>query len=186
MEDRQPKLNGRNQKVKFDLAGVNSWADFAAKNAAGTLRADVIVNTDPNDGATVQGTPLSKQTLLSNATVQLLELTGPDPTVDEALMKLAEEGAGGEQAYKITLLSTGWSGDTYAVTNSAILPPAECEVYPRSDPTAPPGDITAVDNAILWTESHTQAGQVVFKAYGTKPTQTVQALLMVKKFKIKV
>jgi len=90
MRDRVPKLNRRNNIVKLDLQGINSWNEFVAANEAGLLFADVMTNTVNNDGASIQGTPYSKSTQLSMATATTIFGADSDAyTVDAALRKLA-------------------------------------------------------------------------------------------------
>lgn len=53
-----------------------------------------IYDMERADQPTQEGTPLSKATLLSDATAAALGLTGDDPTVDEALGSLAAHASG--------------------------------------------------------------------------------------------
>jgi len=169
MEDRQPKQNGRNQSVKFDLTGVSSWPDFASKNAAGQLFADVFVNTVPGDGATVQGTPLSKQTLLSSDTANLLELDTPDPTVNDALAKIAGGGAGSSLYYPCILEASKWASDINAVEASWIKGSSNSmAIWPELADGATTLQQTAWKAGIIWTDSQ-EDGAVKIKAIGTVP-----------------
>lgn len=89
MQDRIILGNGKANNIKFNLAGINSWEQFVAANAAGTLQADVTYNND-GTGTSVIGTLLNKANLLTDATAASLGVTSSDPTIEEAFKALAE------------------------------------------------------------------------------------------------
>lgn len=87
MQDRIILGNGKANNIKFNLAGINSWEQFVAANAAGTLQADVTYNND-GTGTSVIGTLLNKANLLTDATAASLGVTSSDPTIEEAFSSL--------------------------------------------------------------------------------------------------
>jgi len=113
MQDRAPKMNGRNQKVYFDLSAIGSWDDFVAANAAGTLYADVLANTLADDGADIQGTPLGRTQLFGDDAERAVfgSATG-DHTVSQGFANL------GRIVKNVTLAAESWSGNAYQITST--------------------------------------------------------------------
>lgn len=103
MEDRIPKLNKKNNKVQLDLSNINDFASLKTANDAGTLRGDILANND-GTGTDVIGTPLTKGTLLSDTTCDVLGI--PHTAVlNDAILGLAI-GAG-KYGFKIHLQTAG-------------------------------------------------------------------------------
>lgn len=96
MRDRAPTKvldNGAIRYGVYDEAGV-------------LLRYEYI---RPEDEPAQTGTPLTKATLLSDDTALAIGLDGEDPTVNEALARLAARGA--MKLLPVTLPSSGWETD---------------------------------------------------------------------------
>lgn len=90
MKDFVPKGTGNSRFLKSIstfLTQYPTYADFANALINGTLPVDF--NGINPSGITQAGTPISKATLLDDSTAQAIGLTGSNPTVNDALLALA-------------------------------------------------------------------------------------------------
>lgn len=132
MQDRVIIGNGKANNIKFNLAGINSWEQFVAANAAGTLQADVTYNND-GTGTSVLGTVLNKANLMTDATAQALGLAGADAdTINDALASIGETLSLHGDAF----ITRDYSATTSIAANSA-------------------GTWTAGDFGLTWPDGYT-------------------------------
>lgn len=87
MKDFVSKGQGDSRYLKSNLLEGTSWDAALALLRAGTFPIDL--NGVNPDGYTQLGTALNKANLLTDTTASALELTGDDPTVNDALNTLA-------------------------------------------------------------------------------------------------
>ena len=87
MKDSISKNQGNSRYLKSNLLEGTSWDAALAMLRAGTFPIDL--NGINADGWTQVGTALNKANLLTDATASALDLTGDDPTVNDALAELA-------------------------------------------------------------------------------------------------
>lgn len=87
MKDFVSKGQGDSRYLKSNLLEGTSWDAALALLRAGTFPIDL--NGVNPDGYTQLGTALNKANLLTDATASALELTGDDPTVNDALAAIA-------------------------------------------------------------------------------------------------
>lgn len=87
MKDSISKNQGNSRYLKSNLLEGTSWDAALALLRAGTFPIDL--NGINADGWTQVGTALNKANLLTDATASALDLTGDDPTVNDALEELA-------------------------------------------------------------------------------------------------
>jgi hypothetical protein len=92
MQDRLPLGNGKNNKLKISIPTSITTVDALIEYLSGSnCYADVFANTDTeeNAGASLQGTPLVKGTLLSSETAEaILGFDSDEASVDEVLRTL--------------------------------------------------------------------------------------------------
>lgn len=87
MKDFVSKGQGNSRYLRSNLPEGTSWDAAVSMLRAGTFPIDF--NGVNPDGYTQLGTALNKANLLTDATASALELTGDDPTIDDALNTLA-------------------------------------------------------------------------------------------------
>lgn len=112
MKDFVSKGQGNSRYLKSNLLEGTSWDAALALLRAGTFPIDL--NGVNPDGYTQLGTALNKANLLTDATASALELTGDDPTVNDALAAIAAGWARRE--------FVSYTGDnTYGAANPTSL-----------------------------------------------------------------
>ncbi len=90
MKDSISKNQGNSRYLKSNLLEGTSWDAALAMLRAGTFPIDL--NGINADGWTQIGTALNKANLLADATASALDLTGDDPTVNDALAMIGSHG----------------------------------------------------------------------------------------------
>ena len=170
MQDRIILGNGKANNIKFNLAGINSWEQFVAANAAGTLQADVTYNND-GTGTSVIGTLLNKANLMTDATAEAIGLSGLETdTINDALQLVAEfmnkvpvkfsltrdssiqAGAGTgvwDPVSKLVRLSFYWQASAAFATSQTIftVPPEYCPEGDANRGAAIMGTTTQINTA---------------------------------------
>lgn len=99
MKDTTIKGNGKSSIIRAPSDMPATFEEWRQQLIAGNGYLDVVLNTDTtgaNAGCDVVGTPLSKANLLSDTTKSALELSGSDPTVNDALYALSQKGSPAE------------------------------------------------------------------------------------------
>lgn len=94
MKDTSIKGNGKSRIIKAPADMPATYEEWRQKAMAGNAYFDISLNTattGDNVGCTVIGTPQNKNTLLDDATKAALELSQPDPTVNNALYVLSQK-----------------------------------------------------------------------------------------------
>lgn len=93
MKDTIIKGNGTSRMVKAPASMPETFEEWRTQLLAGTATLDIGMN---EAGCDVVGTPLAKSTMLTDATATALELSGTDPTVNDALYALSQKGSPAE------------------------------------------------------------------------------------------
>ena len=93
MKDTVIKGNGKSRSVKAPTDMPATFEEWRTQLLAGTATLDIGLNAA---GCDVVGTPMSKANLLSDTTKSALELSGSDPTVNDALYALSQKGSPAE------------------------------------------------------------------------------------------
>ncbi len=93
MKDTVIKGNGKSRSVKAPTDMPATFEEWRTQLLAGTATLDIGLNAA---GCDVVGTAMSKANLLSDTTKSALELSGSDPTVDDALYALSQKGSPAE------------------------------------------------------------------------------------------
>lgn len=93
MKDTIIKGNGTSRIVKAPASMPETFEEWRTQLLAGTATLDIGMN---EAGCDVVGTPLAKSTMLTDATATALELSGTDPTVNDALYALSQKGSPAE------------------------------------------------------------------------------------------
>ena len=93
MKDTIIKGNGTSRSIKAPANIPETFAEWRVQLLAGIATLDIGLNVD---GCEVVGTALSKANLLSDNTKTALELTGDEPTVNDALYALSQKGSPAE------------------------------------------------------------------------------------------
>ena len=99
MKDTTIKGNGKSSIIRAPSDMPATFEEWRQQLIAGNGYLDVVLNTDTtgaNAGCDVVGTPLSKANLLDDTTKAALELSGNDPTVNDALYALSQKGSPAE------------------------------------------------------------------------------------------
>ena len=99
MKDTTIKGNGKSSIIRAPSDMPATFEEWRQQLIAGNGYLDVVLNTDTtgaNAGCDVVGTPLSKANLLDDTTKSALELSGSDPTVNDALYALSQKGSPAE------------------------------------------------------------------------------------------
>lgn len=102
MTDTVIKGNGKSRKVKAPSDMPDTYEQWRAKMLSGDAYIDMSLN---GDGCDVVGTPLSKDTLLKDATATKLGLSSTEKTVDAAINKLFTYASDGKT--KVAAAVTG-------------------------------------------------------------------------------
>ena len=89
MKDTVIKGNGKSRSIKAPTDMPATFEEWRTQLLAGTATLDVGLNAA---GCDVVGTAMSKANLLSDTTKSALELSGSDPTVNDALYALSQKG----------------------------------------------------------------------------------------------
>lgn len=114
MKDMVPLGTGNSRYLKSSISADTTLAQLIALLRAGTLPVDL--NGINAAGISQQGTPLTKATLLSDATASALGLSG-DPTVNDALAAAATRVNSKAQFSSVgTYVGTGNAGSSYPNT----------------------------------------------------------------------
>ena len=93
MKDTVIKGNGKSRSIKAPTDMPATFEEWRTQLLAGTATLDIGLNAA---GCDVVGTPMSKANLLSDTTKSALELSGSDPTVNDALYALSQKGSPAE------------------------------------------------------------------------------------------
>lgn len=93
MKDTVIKGNGKSRSVKAPTDMPATFEEWRTQLLAGTATLDIGLNPA---GCDVVGTAMSKANLLSDTTKSALELSGSDPTVNDALYALSQKGSPAE------------------------------------------------------------------------------------------
>ena len=93
MKDTVIKGNGKSRSVKAPTDMPATFEEWRTQLLAGTATLDIGLNAA---GCDVVGTAMSKVNLLSDTTKSALELSGSDPTVNDALYALSQKGSPAE------------------------------------------------------------------------------------------
>ena len=93
MKDTVIKGNGKSRSVKAPTDMPVTFEEWRTQLLAGTATLDIGLNPA---GCDVVGTALTKANLLSDTTKSALELSGSDPTVNDALYALSQKGSPAE------------------------------------------------------------------------------------------
>ena len=121
MKDRIPLFNAKNNKIKFDLTGINSWEQFVAANNAGTLRADVYSNND-GSGTLEIGDTYSVANVLPLPMSTQLGIDHETSQPADALKVLADSSLTYQQDYTLQVIN--WQGldapFTYIISDPRI------------------------------------------------------------------
>lgn len=102
MTDTVIKGNGKSRKMKAPSDMPDTYEQWRAKMLSGDAYIDMSLN---GDGCDVVGTPLSKDTLLKDATATKLGLSSTEKTVDAAINKLFTYASDGKT--KVAAAVTG-------------------------------------------------------------------------------
>lgn len=89
MKDFIAKGTGNSRTLRSSIPAGTTWEDALKMLSNGTFPID-LAGFNPA-GIAQQGTLLSAENLLSDETASALSLTGDDPTVNDAIIKLDEE-----------------------------------------------------------------------------------------------
>lgn len=93
MKDTVIKGNGKSRSIKAPTDIPATFEEWRTQLLAGTATLDIGLNAA---GCDVVGTALTKANLLSDTTKSALELSGSDPTVNDALYALSQKGSPAE------------------------------------------------------------------------------------------
>ena len=93
MKDTVIKGNGKSRSIKAPTDMPATFEEWRTQLLAGTATLDISLNAA---GCDVVGTAMSKANLLSDTTKSALELSGSDPTVNDALYALSQKGSPAE------------------------------------------------------------------------------------------
>lgn len=93
MKDTVIKGNGKSRSIKAPTDMPATFEEWRTQLLAGTATLDIGLNAA---GCDVVGTAISKANLLSDTTKSALELSGSDPTVNDALYALSQKGSPAE------------------------------------------------------------------------------------------
>lgn len=93
MKDTVIKGNGKSRSIKAPTDMPSTFEEWRTQLLAGTATLDIGLNAA---GCDVVGTAMSKANLLSDTTKSALELSGSDPTVNDALYALSQKGSPAE------------------------------------------------------------------------------------------
>ena len=93
MKDTVIKGDGTSRTLKAPASMPETFEEWRSQLLAGNATMDIGLNSD---GCTVVGTAMSKANLLSDTTKEALELSGSDPTVNDALYALSQKGSPAE------------------------------------------------------------------------------------------
>lgn len=93
MKDTVIKGNGKSRSIKAPTDMPATFEEWRTQLLAGTATLDIGLNAA---GCDVVGTAMSKVNLLSDTTKSALELSGSDPTVNDALYALSQKGSPAE------------------------------------------------------------------------------------------
>lgn len=93
MKDTVIKGNGKSRSIKAPTDMPATFEEWRTQLLAGTATLDIGLNAA---GCDVVGTVMSKANLLSDTTKSALELSGSDPTVNDALYALSQKGSPAE------------------------------------------------------------------------------------------
>lgn len=93
MKDTVIKGNGKSRSIKAPTDMPATFEEWRTQLLAGTATLDIGLNAA---GCDVVGTAMSKANLLSDNTKSALELSGSDPTVNDALYALSQKGSPAE------------------------------------------------------------------------------------------
>ena len=129
MKDTVIKGNGKSRSVKAPTDMPATFEEWRTQLLAGTATLDIGLNPA---GCDVVGTAMSKANLLSDTTKSALELSGSDPTVNDALYALSQKGSPAEvhvMADSGTTVTMSKGGKTLTATAQsngyAVLYPTE-------------------------------------------------------------
>lgn len=129
MKDTVIKGNGKSRSIKAPTDMPATFEEWRTQLLAGTATLDIGLNAA---GCDVVGTAMNKANLLSDTTKSALELSGSDPTVNDALYALSQKGSPAEvhvMADSGTTVTMSKGGKTLTATAQsngyAVLYPTE-------------------------------------------------------------
>lgn len=129
MKDTVIKGNGKSRSIKAPTDMPATFEEWRTQLLAGTATLDIGLNAA---GCDVVGTALTKANMLSDTTKSALELSGSDPTVNDALYALSQKGSPAEvhvMADSGTTVTMSKGGKTLTATAQsngyAVLYPTE-------------------------------------------------------------
>lgn len=129
MKDTVIKGNGKSRSIKAPTDMPATFEEWRTQLLAGTATLDIGLNAA---GCDVVGTALTKANMLSDTTKSALELSGSDPTVNDALYALSQKGSPAEvhvMADSGTTVTMSKGGKTLTATvqsnGYAVLYPTE-------------------------------------------------------------
>ena len=129
MKDTVIKGNGKSRSIKAPTDMPATFEEWRTQLLAGTATLDIGLNAA---GCDVVGTALTKANMLSDTTKLALELSGSDPTVNDALYALSQKGSPAEvhvMADSGTTVTMSKGGKTLTATAQsngyAVLYPTE-------------------------------------------------------------
>lgn len=128
MKDTVIKGNGKSRSIKAPTDMPATFEEWRTQLLAGTATLDIGLNAA---GCDVVGTAMSKANLLSNTTKSALELSGSDPTVDDALYALSQKGSPAEvhviadNGTQVTMTKGGKTLTAMVSGGEAVLYPTE-------------------------------------------------------------
>ena len=129
MKDTVIKGNGKSRSIKAPTDMPTTFEEWRTQLLAGTATLDIGLNAA---GCDVVGTAMNKANLLSDTTKSALELSGSDPTVNDALYALSQKGSPAEvhvMADSGTTVTMSKGGKTLTATAQsngyAVLYPTE-------------------------------------------------------------
>jgi hypothetical protein len=134
MKDTSIKGNGKSSIIKAPSDMPETFEAWREQLLAGQGYLDVQLNTDTtgaNAGCNEVGTALNKANLLSDTTKAALELSQPDPTVNDALYALSQKGSPAEvhviadNGTQVTMTKGGKTLTAMVSGGEAVLYPTE-------------------------------------------------------------
>ena len=128
MKDTVIKGNGKSRSIKAPTDMPATFEEWRTQLLAGTATLDIGLNAA---GCDVVGTALTKANMLSDTTKSALELSGSDPTVDDALYALSQKGSPAEvhviadNGTQVTMTKGGKTLTAMVSGGEAVLYPTE-------------------------------------------------------------
>ncbi len=171
------KGDGTSRKIKAPSDMPTTFGDWRAQLLAGSATFDIALNAD---GCETVGTPLSKANLLSDTTETALELTSEEPTVDEALNKIASSKANKSVKVNTRLTAAGWSSEKeYLYANTRLSATCVIELLPRENNGITLEQFEALAGAMIVGGRQTGGG-IYLVALGEVPTIDIPVTVIIR------